>query len=396
VNRIRWSHFVLGACVAVACSGGTEDDAHDDGAAGASVAGSSSGHAASGERGLGGAAGSDGTGGGGAIIDSGGAGPADGGDAHGGAPGAPEPDGGSTTAGAAQGGAPSNADDGGSPGLGGEGVRTDGGSDATGTTGGSAGSGAETDGSAAAAGGLAGSSGEGGGPACSRHCVPTDEACESHGQCPQTQYCDGYCRPAARIQEPCSPDDRCGEGLYCNASQVCAARIGLMQPYPGPGAPCVLGTFCAQAYAEPQYRCRAPAGVGEECQGELWPRPPCQNGLFCMGPNPAYEYVCEAAKLEGESCLTGVCAEGTYCDDLAWPSLFCVRSPGRDEPCLPASACFPRFLSDYTLGCSPCATGLYCDENGVCREPIAQGQDCAAIRCQSGLACVAATPEFCE
>lgn len=273
-------------------------------------------------------------------------------------------------------------------------------------------------------------------------CVPEQSVCYGDSDCESSSFCDGYCRPAPRSDEQCSPLARCGRGddgtLLTCVLGICTAGSA---DRCGSDRDCGSGTFCSRDSNSSPLTCAAPSALGESCATKS-----CASGLACLmslPPDPrAIQYTC----VKPTGCFVGPpetvdrtravisCPAGSYCDrqvdGACQPGLdigetcsplppsvpfespvypacrvgafckrlsegagdpgVCVASPGIDERCArpPESAApgDPVCLDDANRGCSPCASGLTCHE-GYCRTIAQAGEDCSRRSCADGLGC---------
>lgn len=324
------------------------------------------------------------------------------------------PGGAGMTATGARGGAPAEGGTGGAPGSGGSG-----GTGATGgmaATGGTGTGGEDGIGAAGGAGGAADPNaclvakdcvgrGQCVGSETALLCVRPSDVCSSAAECGRGETCDGYCRPAPGFGEHCSTS--------CRAPLWCHAIADICLPYTLSSPDCDLGS----AQCPEGNECR-PASIGSSrnhdcsslgCDPQKCRRPfqvvsclafACAQGTYCAAtdcsPNLAVGSACppdETPSPIGVSFGSLPCEVGAYCG-TGQEGAVCIRSPGEGEACVQpqaqAQSGHPTCTDAIHGGCSPCARGLYCGDDGVCRRAAQYGERCADRACDGGLRCASA------
>jgi hypothetical protein len=198
----------------------------------------------------------------------------------------------------------------------------------------------------------------------------TFDACDAPGACAQFVALGGECLGA-----------RCGDGLTCDGTFVCAAVTisGAGGPC-GNGEICGEGLYCDTGASEPV--CAA-QGTGS-CASEA----ACIPGYRCL------DGTCTARKAIGEACTTGLgeCVRGAYCKPPGDPGEsgvagLCAAVPragsgpcgypgtGEEIPCVESwcdASNSPPFdygtCRDYLLPDAPCSWGnpQACGPGGLC------------------------------
>jgi hypothetical protein len=190
--------------------------------------------------------------------------------------------------------------------------------------------------------------------------------------------CHEYCavfHGEREIGESCKGFDElvsdCAQGLLCSAGRCvepCTVLSGgqVGEPCDDPGdaqefGACAQGLFC-DAFVD---RCAVPPPLGSACEDfDL-----CGPDAFCDWNSST----CRALPGLGDSCWESPqCAQGLACQNAPdYGSATCVQPAGADEECRDR----------------PCADGLSCDFNDVCRPPGDVGQRCDGVGCREGLLC---------
>jgi hypothetical protein len=249
-------------------------------------------------------------------------------------------------------------------------------------------------------------------------CVRARDACGSHDDCELFEYCDGFCKPANGLGALCSPGERCARETGTPYVMPCVdGYCTSIPPYPEPciddegvslcgpsnlcvgdfGVPCEPGIDDCQCMPFGALEMYCDTYCSHDVCGTGYANPEgCDPGLWCDRYYPGQYHprgFCVEKAPAGAGCerdgATPVCLEGHYCrEDLVVPEgRTCLLSPGENEPCLDVALCHN---TEEKAGCSPCAPGLYCDEE-TCRRMAAYGEACVDRECGEGLRCATAT-----
>lgn len=268
-------------------------------------------------------------------------------------------------------------------------------------------------------------------------CEHRHDACRSHDDCGDGEYCDGYCKPAAAKSQPCSTGNRCAEGLACQAGVCVNGSVECSAPYyDGPKLVVPVNTSCPSGSAcldSSYHRCDAAVNIGPPDCGcrkvgglhQLCPLDGlqdagtyaarqiggCDAGLTCAHEDMEYSRgYCEPRSGMSELCgeTAGSVYSGLKSDSVCLEGLYCgltVQDLTDIAPNLPENRCVPA-----PAGGKACSVSIPCDSGYVCRqtswrclpspkegEPCldkalcASDQDCS--RCATGLECRSGTCE---
>ena len=221
------------------------------------------------------------------------------------------------------------------------------------------------------------------------HADSTDYAYEcAEGYC-TTETCPGTCTAYASLGGDCELEPKaCDRRVaYCNSEGDCQAFVE-----PGgscDNAQCTPGDFCRLDETEGGSRCVPAIEPGGNCDPAL---AQCAQNLEC------YLGVCTDQVPLGAECVdTAHCPASAYCDGT------CIARVPVDGDCSLGQICVDEALCDGS-SCvipgtedepCPCASGSYCDEDGICQVLGAVGVDCttaeggpAPSQCEADLRCV--------
>jgi hypothetical protein len=199
---------------------------------------------------------------------------------------------------------------------------------------------------------------------------PVGSACEEYPDpCGPDAWCHWetqMCTALPREGESCDESPDCAQGLACRYSDDYGSSRCVAPGEAGDDCrdrPCGEGLWCDNSDV-----CRSPGELGESCDDFN-----CREGLVC---NPDLGWQCDEPPAVGQSCDQGVCAEGAWCDFMTDPAApTCVAAAANGEAC---------------MGHSRCTSG-YCPV-GYCVARPAEGEDCSELFiCASGLACDGST-----
>jgi hypothetical protein len=196
--------------------------------------------------------------------------------------------------------------------------------------------------------------------------------------CKASDYCDNVavpstCKPMGGVGSACTSDTQCDyqNDIYCNTtSGKCyaantSATAGQSCAYPNR---CGSGLWC-----DATSTCQSPLPLGAACTGDS----ACgSNGNGCVADSTAAGSLshCRIRLVEGASCIVGVmgCQFGLYCNGSALGATgSCLRSPKIGQPC-------GTILGER----ASCLDG-WCDRpgtpqplQGTCAAPRPPGQPC--------------------
>jgi hypothetical protein len=171
------------------------------------------------------------------------------------------------------------------------------------------------------------------GETCSSSFFGDDPICGTDLACDYDVDAGYTCVALPGDGEPCL-SDRCASGYYCNATDVCTARVAA-------GGACTDSDMCAEDLScDPDTdTCTAGKGEGEECDGD-----DCREGLSCR----TFSGACAARVAETKECTADdECAAGLECEIDS----LCTALAKKGELCdneLPA----PRACAATTNGAS--------------------------------------------
>jgi hypothetical protein len=188
--------------------------------------------------------------------------------------------------------------------------------------------------------------------------------------------CDG--KPA------CSTDAQCGQGKMC-LGFLCAPKLP-------DWSPCTAATQCAGGACAGV--CYTPRSVGQGGTCTLTATDQCNQGLLCtfrctLG-NFGCGSVCLAQVAHGAPCeAVGQCPDGAACNRPVFgaPKVCIYDDLEVGEGCLFPSECVTNLCAGGRCRCTPggggCDQGEFCDLDGLCKTPKADGATCCTpLECQ--------------
>jgi hypothetical protein len=215
-----------------------------------------------------------------------------------------------------------------------------------------------------------------------------DEDCAGVAFCKRNgAQCPGTCTELLESGEACTRDDECANGLACPSAVDRCVAPGRLGEDCGrvTDAACAAGLLCLGASAGNAGECSDPeelfvAQLGEDCapaEGVL-----CVDDLACAIVLPLEampRFRCMERHDLGSGCTFGApsqCPDDAYCSgvDLASGDVegTCAKLPEEDDAC-------------NAQGGPPCAAGLSCDSDQICRPLGRLGDRCASDdACASG------------
>ncbi len=215
-----------------------------------------------------------------------------------------------------------------------------------------------------------------------------DEDCAGVAFCKRVgDQCPGACTELLEAGEACTRDDECENGLACPSSVDRCVAPGRLGEACGRAtdAVCAAGLICLGASATTAGECSDPeelyvAALGEDCspfESEL-----CVDDLACAIVLPLEgeaRFRCMERHDLGSGCTFGApsqCPDGSYCNGVDFANGdvegTCAELPDEDDAC-------------NTQGGAPCAAGLSCDSDSICRALARLGDRCASDEaCASG------------
>lgn len=227
-----------------------------------------------------------------------------------------------------------------------------------------------------------------------------------------TECADGVCRgsscprtclPRALINDPCSVDGDCKNGLFCKLSPF-TPNAGECTAFGTNGTACDSSRECLEGLQCINQQCRILPVPGAPCVEGF-----CSEQGFCDGLGDAG--LCVSRKQEGATCLEGECQAALVCDPLR---AVCVKiriSSGDlcslAQQCPPGEVCLgasnqvaglchaPQPEGDPCLTHADCEAHLACqdaDGGRVCQRRAAAGATCDSTQtCWAGSVCAAST-----
>lgn len=265
---------------------------------------------------------------------------------------------------------------------------------------------------------------------CPAKCVPLKQAgdlCQGDEECGSGLVCrNGMCQsppPAGEKGASCDPADPCVAGLRCTINGKCDDS-----PAPN-GTPCRDNSACAAGsycHRDPsglvQDTCEPRAALGQPCDprqellsGVCEGRTVCVGtAVFCGGDTSCQKPgICATFSDVGGTCDPTQTVTGCFSDLVCDPKTStCVGPSGLGE-LEGADGCEPDLISDekYPSHCvepfavgvrcqgwipssvgvesreNPCASGLFCNDAGVCAPESEEGDDCQNARCTDDCYC---------
>jgi hypothetical protein len=182
------------------------------------------------------------------------------------------------------------------------------------------------------------------------------------GTCPST--CTAY----AQDGQACNQTSPCSLGSFCNANNKCERQLKL-------GADCTAGLCetnlsCAHE-TQPTPLCVLKRSLGEACQ---WTSE-------CPSNSECYQNKCVADLPVGApQCSSIGCEVGLDCADVCTPRLAVgAACTSVGVSCVEGARCLEGQCRPFSQvgGICPCASGLWCDVNNVCREKSKLGIECS-------------------
>jgi hypothetical protein len=215
------------------------------------------------------------------------------------------------------------------------------------------------------------------GETCSNddQCGVVASYCAFDGTCP------GVCRAKAALDDACSDEVPCADGLVCH-EQLCVRPGGVAAGCGIGEVPCRFGLVCVGETASALGTCRSSATLfasraGEACDPDVGPF--CREGLACVlaQTSPSVTWQCRARVAAGAPCRLAYlsqCPPTQQCTATgASPDGTCVALPSQGQACSTA------------VGSLTCAPGLGCDETGTCVAGGELGDACSIDgECWSG------------
>jgi hypothetical protein len=202
------------------------------------------------------------------------------------------------------------------------------------------------------------------------------------GNC-EAQVCFTPKGPSTKVvcdgKAACSTDAQCGEGKMC-LGFLCAPKLPNWSP-------CTTATQCAGGACAGV--CYTPRSVSEGGACTLAATDQCLDNLFCTFRCTLGSFgcssVCLAQVAHGAPCqAVGQCPNGAACNRPVFgaPKVCVFDNLEVGEACHFPSECLTNLCLGGACRCTPggggCAQGEYCDLNGLCRTPKADGATCCA------------------
>jgi hypothetical protein len=225
--------------------------------------------------------------------------------------------------------------------------------------------------------------------------VPLGGPCSIDAECAGLAFCNiidtcpGVCASRRTLDESCTSNDHCEDGLLCDADR-CREPALAGDPCAGPaGSPCELGLLCRGATLTESGTCADPSSVlqgaaGEPCNPETSDL--CDIGLSCVLDNIlSATFECRVRSTSGEECEPGFpepCPSTDYCNAnlaLGLAAGTCVPLPGPGDACLDSERlqrCAADLLCVEDLCIARKANGETCTNGDECHS-----ETCAAGTC---------------
>jgi hypothetical protein len=203
-------------------------------------------------------------------------------------------------------------------------------------------------------------------------------ACAGSPPCLARSYCDTSsaaptCRPVGSVGSACTSDTQCDyqNDIYCNTtSGKCyaantSATAGQSCAYPNR---CGSGLWC-----DATSTCQPPLPLGAACTGDS----ACgRTGHGCVADSAAAGALshCRIRLVEGASCVVGVrgCQSGLYCNGSALGGTgSCLRSPTVGQAC---GTIFGERVNCLDGWCD--RPGTPPPDQGICKTPLKAGAAC--------------------
>lgn len=183
--------------------------------------------------------------------------------------------------------------------------------------------------------------------------------------------CPRKCQPRALLDEVCTVDVDCRNGLYCRFPPFMSS-VGQCTAFGNVGAACSDADRCAVGLQCVNEQCRALPAAGSVCLlGQ------CTDSSYCDGALDAG--VCVTRKDEGERCSGDECQAALVCDLLSGLCVKRVLSSG------------DRCTLEQSCPAGETCLGVNATTAGLCDRPRAENEACAADGdCEDHLTCLGA------
>jgi hypothetical protein len=215
--------------------------------------------------------------------------------------------------------------------------------------------------------------------------------CEGAAFC-ASDSCPSRCTALLGVDESCSGDDQCGDGLDCSGGKCVAAAQAGDECGGATGKFCALGLNCRGATDTQAGSCVSNAEVqvgaeGAVCEpgGAL-----CKDGLSCVFDGDD-GFRCEPAVSSGGAChlgLPGQCPNDEYCDATEVTAIStCRKLPGAGQDCVLNGLCKGGLVCVSSGGSSTCHE--IADNAGECvSDATCRSNHCVDGHCEPPPACM--------